>query len=84
MYPLPPAADRARSPLRRSWRWGHFPPSSLTGKALPLGQLRGEVYSYQGVPVVVTYHPAALLRNPGWTRATWDDLQLLRQVMDGA
>ena len=33
---------------------------------------------------MVTYHPAALLRNPGWTRATWDDLQLLRQVMDGA
>jgi DNA polymerase len=42
------------------------------------------VYSYVGVPVVVTYHPAALLRNAGWTRATWDDLQLLRQVMDGA
>ncbi len=56
----------------------------LTGKGLPLGQLRGEVYSYGGAPVVVTYHPAALLRNPGWTQATWDDLQLLRQVLDGA
>jgi uracil-DNA glycosylase len=32
----------------------------------------------------VTYHPAALLRNPGFTRSTWEDLQLLRQVMDGA
>ncbi len=63
---------------------GAFSAQFLTGKALPLGQLRGEVYSYHGVPVVVTYHPAALLRNPGWTRATWDDLQLLRQVMDGA
>lgn len=63
---------------------GAFSGQFFTGKALPLGQLRGEVYSYQGVPVVVTYHPAALLRNPGWTRATWDDLQLLRQVMDGA
>jgi uracil-DNA glycosylase len=63
---------------------GTFSGQFLTGKALPLGQLRGEVYSYQGVPVVVTYHPAALLRNPGWTRATWDDLQLLRQIMDGA
>ena len=63
---------------------GAFSAQFLTGKALPLGQLRGEVYSYHGVPVVITYHPAALLRNPGWTRATWEDLQLLRQVMDGA
>jgi DNA polymerase len=63
---------------------GTFSAQFLTGKALPLGRLRGEVYSYQGVPLVVTYHPAALLRNPGWTPATWDDFQLLRQVMDGA
>jgi DNA polymerase len=62
---------------------GGFSAQFLTGRDSPLGRLRGEVYSYQGVPVVVTYHPAALLRNPGWTRATWDDLQLLRQVMDG-
>jgi uracil-DNA glycosylase len=42
------------------------------------------VHGYQGIPLVVTYHPAALLRNPAWTRAFWDDLQLLRTVMDGA
>src|SRR5690606_38180440 len=59
---------------------GHF----LTGSELGLGQLRGTVHSYEGVPVVVTYHPAALLRNAGWTRAAWEDLQLLRQVLDGA
>ena len=63
---------------------GTFSGQFLTGTSLALGKLRGEVYSYQGVPVVVTYHPAALLRNPGWTRATWSDLQLLRQVMDGS
>ncbi len=63
---------------------GAFSAQFLTRKILPLGQIRGEVYSYQGVPVVVTYHPAALLRNPGWTQATWDDLQLLRHVVDGA
>jgi DNA polymerase len=62
---------------------GTFSGQFLTGNSLALGKLRGEVYSYEGVPVVVTYHPAALLRNPGWTRATWTDLQLLRQVMDG-
>lgn len=61
---------------------GSFAAQFLTGKAMALGKLRGRVYSYEGAPVVVTYHPAALLRNSGWTRATWDDLQLLRQVMD--
>lgn len=63
---------------------GSFAAQWLTGTQKALGKLRGSVYAYQGVPLVVTYHPAALLRNPGWSRATWDDLQLLRQVMDGS
>jgi DNA polymerase len=62
---------------------GTFSAQLLTGSELPLGKLRGEVYSYEGVPLVTTYHPAALLRNPGWSRAAWEDLQLLRHVMDG-
>ncbi len=62
---------------------GTFSAQLLTGRPLALGKLRGSVYSYAGTPLVVTYHPAALLRNQSWTRATWDDLQLLRQVMDG-
>jgi DNA polymerase len=63
---------------------GAFAAQFLTGKESPIGRLRGEVYSYEGVPLVVTYHPAALLRNGSLTRPTWDDLQLLREVMDGA
>jgi DNA polymerase len=63
---------------------GTFAAQLLTGTNRPLGKLRGSVYAYEGVPLVVTYHPAALLRNAGWTRPTWDDLQLLRQVMDGS
>ena len=63
---------------------GTFAGQALTGEQKPLGRLRGSVHAYQGVPLVVTYHPAALLRNSGWTRAFWDDLQLLRSVMDGA
>jgi len=63
---------------------GTFSAQLLAASDLPLGKLRGEVYSYEGVPLVITYHPAALLRNSGWRGATWDDLQLLRQVMDGA
>ena len=62
---------------------GSFAGKLLTGRDdLSLGKLRGEVHSYHGVPLVVTYHPAALLRNPRWTRLFWDDLQLLRDVMD--
>ncbi len=64
---------------------GSFAAQSLTGReSVALGKLRGEVHAYGGVPLVCTYHPAALLRNPKWTRAFWDDLQLLRNVMDGA
>ena len=62
---------------------GTFSGKLLTRSDRPLGKLRGEVYSYEGVPLVITYHPAALLRNQGWSRLAWDDLQLLRQVMDG-
>ncbi len=62
---------------------GTFAAQLLTGTNRPLGKLRGSVYAYEGVPLVVTYHPAALLRNAGWIRSTWDDLQLLREVMDG-
>lgn len=62
---------------------GSFSGKLLTGRdKVALGKLRGEVHSYHGVPLVVTYHPAALLRNPRWTRAFWEDLQLLREVMD--
>lgn len=62
---------------------GTFAAQWLSGSQSTLGTLRGSVYRYEGVPVVVTYHPAALLRNAGWTRAAWDDLQLLRRILDG-
>jgi DNA polymerase len=64
---------------------GSFSGQLLTGKpGVSLGDMRGTVHSYGGIPLVCTYHPAALLRNPRWTRSFWDDLQLLRSVMDGA
>jgi uracil-DNA glycosylase len=61
---------------------GAFAAQFLTGTELAMGKLRGEVYTYEGTPVVVTYHPAALLRNQGWIRPTWDDLQLVRRLLD--
>jgi len=47
-----------------------------------LGELRGRVHSYRGTPLVVTYHPAALLRNPNWKKPTWDDIRIARQLLD--
>ena len=47
-----------------------------------LAELRGRVHSYRGVPLVVTYHPAALLRNPNWKKPTWDDIRIARQLLD--
>ena len=49
----------------------------LGKKSLALGKLRGTWHDYKGTPVLVTYHPAALLRNPDWKRDTWDDMKLL-------
>lgn len=49
--------------------------------AIPLGKLRGQVHSYQGVPVVVSYHPAYLLRTPQDKAKAWADLCLALDVM---
>lgn len=61
---------------------GRFAAQMLTGAEASIGRLRGRVHSYRGIPVVVTYHPAYLLRSPRATRKTWQDLQLMRQVLD--
>lgn len=47
-----------------------------------LARLRGNVYEYMGAKVMVTYHPAALLRNPNWKPAAWEDLQKFRKLYD--
>ena len=47
-----------------------------------LADLRSKVHSYRGIPLVVTYHPAALLRNPNWKKPTWDDVRIARQLID--
>lgn len=55
---------------------------SLLGVKQSLGQLRGQVHTYDGIPLIVTYHPAALLRNPNWKKPTWDDVRIARQLLD--
>jgi len=60
---------------------GKFAAQVLAGSEDSIGRLRGRVFSYCGLPLVVTYHPAYLLRSPQMTRVAWDDLQLLRKVL---
>lgn len=48
-----------------------------------LGALRNRMHRFRGTPVIVTYHPAALLRNPNWKRPTWDDVRIARRLLDG-
>jgi len=60
---------------------GRFAVQSLLRSTEPIGRLRGRVHQYQGVPLVVTYHPAYLLRNPEDKSRAWDDLCLAREAL---
>ena len=61
---------------------GSFAAQTLLDTKLSIGKLRGSVHQYHGIPLVVTYHPAALLRNAAWKRPTWEDVQLARRILD--
>ena len=61
---------------------GTFAAQTLLETRLTIGRLRGQIHRYHGVPLIVTYHPAALLRNPAWKRPTWEDVQLARRLFD--
>ena len=63
---------------------GTFAAQTLLETKLTIGKLRSQVHRYYGVPLIVTYHPAALLRNPSWKRPTWEDVQLARRILDRA
>lgn len=53
--------------------------SALLKTKVPLSKLRGKFHDYQGIPLLVTYHPAYLLRNPNEKKSAWQDLQLLQR-----
>lgn len=62
---------------------GRIAAHNLLHTTTALGRLRGQVHTLPGsdTPVIVTYHPAYLLRQPAEKRKAWQDLQLARQVM---
>ena len=60
---------------------GRIAAQRLLGTELPLARLRGRVHQLDGVPVIVTYHPAYLLRSPVEKRKSWEDLKLALGVL---
>lgn len=54
----------------------------LLNKKDSLTSLRGQVFEYEGIKTMVTFHPAALLRNPNWKKDCWVDVQKFRKLYD--
>ena len=62
---------------------GRFAAQTLLRSSDSMGHMRGQSHQYEGIPLVATYHPAALLRNAQWKRPTWVDMKRVRQIYDG-
>lgn len=56
--------------------------NTLLDRSSSLSSLRDTEHDFYGIPLYVTYHPAALLRNPQWKRPTWEDVKLVRTRYD--
>jgi DNA polymerase len=61
---------------------GKFAAQVLCASEESIGRLRGRVHTYRDTPLVVSYHPAYLLRSPNMIRVAWQDLQLVRRMLD--
>ena len=60
---------------------GRFASQTVLGSEESMGRMRGQTHSWQGFPVVPTYHPAYLLRNPAAKRDAWEDLLRVRALL---
>jgi DNA polymerase len=61
---------------------GRIAAQTLLNTTQSLNQLREKKHEFQGIPLLVTFHPAALLRNPQWKRNTWEDVKRVRNLYD--
>jgi len=61
---------------------GRVAGSYLLKSNISLTKMRGNTYEIEGIQTMVTYHPAALLRNPNWKRGCWEDVQKFRKLYD--
>lgn len=62
---------------------GRIASQTLLKSTESMGRLRGRLHYYEGIPLIATYHPAALLHNSQWKRPTWEDMKWLRREYDG-
>ena len=63
---------------------GRIAAQQLLDSDAPVGRMRGKVHRLGAIPLIVTYHPAYLLRSPSQKRKSWDDLCLAMRVVSGA
>lgn len=63
---------------------GRIAAQTLLQTSVSIAELRGRVHLLHGVPLIVTYHPAALLLNESWKRPTWEDVKLVRRILDAS
>jgi len=61
---------------------GRVSGTTLLNRDDSLRNMRGSFHNFRGAKLTVTYHPAALLRNPEWKRPTWEDVQMVREKYD--
>ena len=89
--PLPDEVEKCRPHLMKQIELikpklilylGRVAAIELLGKKLTLSKLRENVHELNGIKVMATYHPAALLRNPNWKRGCWEDVQKFRKLYD--
>ncbi|HWR82619.1 MAG TPA: uracil-DNA glycosylase [Candidatus Deferrimicrobium sp.] len=89
--PLPEEVDKCLPHLHEQIRLirpmllcslGRIAAQFLMKTSAPLSKMRGKWHDVEGVPMLVTYHPAALLRFPGYKKDTWEDMQVLKQRYD--
>jgi DNA polymerase len=62
---------------------GRIAAIQLLNTKLALGKLRGTFHDFYGTKLMVTYHPAALLRFPDYKKDVWEDMKMLRKAYDG-
>lgn len=60
---------------------GTFSAHTLLKTDVPISVIRGQFHRYQGIPLMPTYHPAYLLRNPGAKRQVWEDIQTIMKAL---
>jgi uracil-DNA glycosylase family 4 len=62
---------------------GRISAHTLTGTKIPVSRMRGRFYDYNGIPLMVTFHPAYLLRNPKEKWTVWEDAQKVMELLKG-